>query len=142
MENIHFFEEDISFHLEEPNKIINWIQQIINQHQQSLEEINYIFCSDSYLLNINQEYLNHDTYTDIVTFNNSEESNKIESDIFISIDRIKENANSYNKSFEHELYRVMIHGVLHLLGFDDKTEEEKLVMREKEEACLSLLNIR
>ncbi len=142
MENIHFFEEDISFQLEEPNKIINWVQQIINQHQQSLEEINYIFCSDSYLLNINQEYLNHDTYTDIVTFNNSEESNKIESDIFISIDRIKENANSYNKSFEHELYRVMIHGVLHLLGFDDKTEEEKLVMREKEEACLSLLNIK
>lgn len=142
MENIHFFEEDISFQLEEPNKIINWVQQIINQHQQSLEEINYIFCSDSYLLNINQEYLNHDTFTDIVTFNNSEEANKIESDIFISIDRIKENANSYNKSFEHELYRVMIHGVLHLLGFDDKTEEEKSVMREKEEACLSLLNIK
>ncbi|MCR9249042.1 MAG: rRNA maturation RNase YbeY [bacterium] len=142
MENIHFFEEDISFQLEEPNIIINWVQQIINQHQQSLEEINYIFCSDSYLLNINQEYLNHDTFTDIVTFNNSEESNKIESDIFISIDRIKENANSYNKSFEHELYRVMIHGVLHLLGFDDKTEEEKSVMREKEEACLSLLNIK
>ena len=67
MENIHFFEEDISFQLEEPNKIINWVQQIINQHQQSLEEINYIFCSDSYLLNINQEYLNHDTFTDIVT---------------------------------------------------------------------------
>lgn len=142
MENIHFFEEDISFQLEEPNKIINWVQEIINQHQQSLEEINYIFCSDSYLLNINQEYLNHDTFTDIVTFNNSEEANKIESDIFISIDRIKENANSYNKSFEHELYRVMIHGVLHLLGFDDKTEEEKSVMREKEEACLSLLNIK
>lgn len=142
MENIHFFEEDISFQLEEPNIIINWVQQIINQHQQSLEEINYIFCSDSYLLNINQEYLNHDTFTDIVTFNNSEESNKIESDIFISIDRIRENANSYNKSFEQELYRVMIHGVLHLLGFDDKTEEEKLVMREKEEACLSLLNIK
>ena len=106
-----------------------------------LSNINYIFCSDDYLLTINQEHLNHDYYTDIITFDLSEKENNIESDIFISIDRVKENAKNNHVKFHIELYRVLIHGVLHLLGFNDKNEEEKLIMREKEDACLSLLKI-
>ncbi len=141
MGEIHFFEEDIQFSLQNRQAISKWIIDIIHRHNKELEEINYIFCSDPYLLSINQDYLNHDTFTDIVTFNNSDDDVVIMSDIFISIDRITDNANSLNIPFDQELHRVMIHGVLHLLGFDDKNDEEKLLMREKEEACLSLLQI-
>ena len=138
---IHFFNEDIDFSLAHPHIHAEWISSIIASHQYSLTEINYIFCSDEYLLQINQEHLKHDYYTDIITFDNSEEVKVIESDIFISIDRVKENAEDQNNSFEDELNRVMIHGVLHLLGYKDKTGEEKKEMREKEDACLSLLKI-
>ncbi len=102
-----------------------------------LESLNYIFCSDPYLHQINVQYLDHDTYTDIITFDNAEEENTIESDIFISIDRVKENAASFDAGFEQELRRVMAHGVLHLLGFGDKTETEKQIMREQEEKWVS-----
>ena len=136
---INFFSEDIDFSLSNPHIHTECISSIISSHKYSLEEINYIFCSDEYLLKINREHLNHDYYTDIITFDNSEDTHVIESDIFISIDRVKENAKNQKASFDHELNRVMIHGVLHLLGFGDKTEEEKKVMREKEDACLSLL---
>ena len=136
---INFFNEDIDFTISNPQACSDWISSIITSHQFSLEEINYIFCSDDYLLQINIDYLNHDYYTDIITFDNSEEPKIIESDIFISIERVKENAQEQNTLFEEELNRVMIHGVLHLLGYGDKTKEEKTVMREKEDACLSLL---
>ncbi|WP_424962667.1 rRNA maturation RNase YbeY [Ekhidna sp.] len=138
---INFFSEDIDFSLSNPHIQTQWISSIIFSHKFSLEEINYIFSSDEYLLQINREHLNHDYYTDIITFDNSEETGVIESDIFISIDRVKENAKNQKASFTDELNRVMIHGVLHLLGFGDKTEEEKKVMREKEDACLSLLKL-
>ena len=141
MSNIHFFNEGIEFSLDHPTKVYNWISKIVKEHSYELLEINYIFCSDEYLHQINVDYLNHDTYTDIITFDNSEEADKLESDIFISIDRVKDNSKEYSKSFNRELYRVMIHGVLHLLGFHDHTDEEKKEMREKEEACLSLLKI-
>ncbi len=139
--NIHYFTEEIDFHISNQNVISQWVSDTIDIHNSQIVEINYIFCSDQYLLEINKKHLNHDYYTDIITFDNSEQSGNIESDIFISIDRVQENANEQSTEFEQELHRVMIHGVLHLLGFKDKSEEEKQVMREKEDACLSLLKI-
>ncbi len=141
MSNINFFNEGIDFSLDHPTEVSNWVSNIVKEYSYELLEINYIFCSDEYLHQINVDYLNHDTYTDIITFDNSEEADKLESDIFISIDRVMENSKEYSKSFNKELYRVMIHGVLHLLGFHDQTDEQKKEMREKEEACLSLLKI-
>jgi len=102
-----------------------------------LKELNYIFCSDAYLLQINQQYLNHDTYTDIITFDNSETEKVITGDIFISIERIRENAAKYNITEADELHRVIIHGALHLLGYKDKTAVTKQKMTEKEDFYLS-----
>lgn len=139
MESIHFFYEDTPFILDHPAITQDWLHTIITNHEQQAEAINFIFCSDDYLLNINRSYLDHDYYTDIITFDNREsESDDLESDIFISIDRIKDNAQSMAVSFDRELHRVIIHGILHLLGWNDKTDEQKQAMREKEEACLSL----
>ena len=129
-----FHTEDIDFELENTEKIEQWILQAIDEEGGTLSFINYIFCSDTYLHRINVEYLNHDTYTDIITFPYSDET--IESDIFISIDRIRENAKTFNVPFERELHRVMIHGVLHLLGYGDKTEEEEQAMRAREDFWL------
>ena len=135
---IHFFSEEISFTLDEEKQTISWIENILYQEKQVSKSINYIFCSDDYLLKINKDYLNHDTLTDIITFDNSEEEGKIEADIFISIDRVKENSHSLDKKFDEELHRVIIHGLLHLAGYNDKTEDDKAEMRKKEDACLSL----
>lgn len=135
---IEFVSEEVNFTLKDVDKVKNWIYQVITDHQLTLEDITYIFCSDEYLYNINQTYLNHDTYTDIITFDNSDEDDIIESDIFISIDRVKENASQLNISFTDELHRVIIHGVLHLIGYDDKDESSKAVMRQKENDYLSL----
>ncbi|GAA4830545.1 rRNA maturation RNase YbeY [Algivirga pacifica] len=132
MEQIQFFQEDVSFDLQYEEKVKQWIVQVIEDYSFSIEEINYIFCSDEYLHKINVEYLDHDTYTDIITFDNSDQESTIASDIFISIDRVKDNAESFSGSVEDELHRVMIHGVLHLLGFKDKTEEEATEMRRLE----------
>ncbi len=131
---ITFHTEDIDFELENTEKIEQWILQTIDEEGGTLSFINYIFCSDTYLHRINVEYLKHDTYTDIITFPYSDET--IESDIFISIDRIRENAKTFNVPFERELHRVMIHGVLHLLAYADKTEEEQQVMRAREDFWL------
>lgn len=139
--NIQFFSEDVEFSLKDKKKTIQWINKITSNSNKEIECINYIFCSDEYLLNINKEHLDHDYYTDIITFDLSEDENFIESDIFISIDRVKENAITNNMHFDTELYRVIIHGLLHLFGFNDKTEVQKIIMREKEDACLSLLSI-
>lgn len=141
MESIQFFSEDTPFALEQEQTSIaqDWVLTVIVSHNQQVESLNFIFCSDDYLLDINRTYLDHDYYTDIITFDNRESvSDEIESDIFISIDRIKDNAQSLGLTFDRELHRVIIHGVLHLLGWDDKTNEQKHAMREKEEACLSL----
>ncbi len=139
MDNINFFSEDIDFTLKTEDQIIAWLQRIAEAENISIEEISYVFCSDDYLLKINQEYLDHDYYTDIITFDNRDNpEDPIESDIFISIDRVTENASDQNVSFELELKRVLAHGLLHLIGYNDKTEEEQQLMREKEEAYLSL----
>ncbi len=135
---IEFVSEDVDFTLEDVDKVKDWIVQVITDHQFRLENITYIFCSDEYLYNINQTYLNHDTFTDIITFDNSDEEDTVESDIFISIDRVKENALQLNIPFADELHRVIIHGVLHLIGYDDKDESSKVKMRQKENDYLSL----
>src|ERR1700712_1419742 len=121
MPSINFFEEDISFKLKKKTLVKKWIKATIEAEGFLLNELNYIFCSDQYLLEINQQYLDHDTYTDIVTFDNSEEEGTIEGDIFLSIDRIRENALKFGTGEVNELHRVIIHGALHLLGYKDKS---------------------
>jgi probable rRNA maturation factor len=138
MAKINFFSESLDFTLPHPRKTAAWITAVIKKEKQSLQELNYIFCADEHLHKINQEYLNHNTYTDIITFDNSEESGKIEGDIFISIDRVKDNAVKYKVDFLDELHRVIIHGTLHLLGYGDKAKADKELMREKEDTYLSL----
>lgn len=137
---IEFVTEDIAFTLINQDEVKNWIYQIISTHGYQLENLTYVFCSDEYLHEMNLEYLNHDTYTDIITFDNSDHAGVIESDIFISVDRVKENAETLATSFPNELHRVMIHGVLHLLGFDDKTPELKEKMRLEEDQSLMARN--
>lgn len=132
-----FFEDTEPFELDS-NRTNTWLQQITQERNFTLGEVSYIFCSDNYLLDINKSYLNHDYFTDIITFDNSEQENLLEGDLFISIERVNENAkdNSVNSSIE--LRRVMAHGLLHLMGLKDKTSEQISEMRKSEEACLSL----
>ena len=137
-DEISFFFEDIEFDLQNQELLISWIKATIEKEQQQLGQLNFIFCSDNYLYVMNLKFLKHDTLTDIITFPYSD--SLIEGDIFISVDRVRENAITFAHSFEQELNRVMIHGVLHLLGFGDKTEKEKIQMTAKENEYLSLLN--
>lgn len=130
---ISFFSEDIEFSLSNETQIYTWLSKVIENEDYKLSELNYIFCSDEYLLGINIEYLNHDTYTDIITFDNSEVDDHIQGDIFISIERVKENASIFNVDFANELLRVLVHGVLHLCGYHDKSTDESLLMRQKED---------
>lgn len=129
---IHFCTEDITFSLKEKLKHKAWLNEVAKQEGKKILELTYVFCSDEYLLQINQEYLNHDTLTDIVTFDNSEDPKKIEGDIFISIERVRENGIKLGTS-ETELERVMVHGLLHLLGYKDKKKEDKALMTQKED---------
>lgn len=115
-----------------------WLSKVANIEQKKLGDITLIFCSDEYLLNINQFYLQHDYYTDIITFDYSEDE-FISGDLYISVDRVAENAEINNVSFSNELNRVVVHGVLHLCGYKDKSEEEEIVMRKKEDDALKLL---
>lgn len=135
---INFHVEDIDFKLQQKLKLKNWLKSVIEAEGFVLGDINYVFCSDEYLLKINVEYLDHDYLTDIITFDNSEDEDLIEGDIFISIDRVVDNAKTFQVSTEHELRRVLVHGVLHLCGYLDKTDEEEKLMREKENHYLQL----
>lgn len=137
---ISFLSEGISFELEHLDVIQNWIQESVLNEGKSPGEITYVFCSDDYLHKINLEHLKHDTFTDILTFNYCVDE-VVNSDIFISIDRVKDNAVSFNTSFQNELNRVIIHGILHLVGYDDLTDSDKETMRSKEDFYLSLLSI-
>jgi probable rRNA maturation factor len=138
---IRFFSEDTDFQIRNKKKISNWISFAVSAEKQKLKGLNYIFCSDEHLLPLNEFYLKHNTLTDIITFDNSDIKEGIEGDIYISIDRIQENANKFEESFEKELLRVIIHGVLHLLGYDDKSEKDSKIMREKERYYVSLYPI-
>ncbi len=139
---IYFQSSDIDFELPlDEDQVMEWIQSVIETEKFKLEELSIVFTSDEALLEINRSYLDHDTFTDIITFDYSEEDGKINGEILISIDRVKENASKYEVEFVRELARVMIHGVIHLLGYDDKTSNQKAIMRIKENACISLLKI-
>ncbi|GAB2618346.1 rRNA maturation RNase YbeY [Belliella aquatica] len=135
---IQFFDEDSGFKLKDKNLHKKWLKEIATKEGYQIGELTYIFCTDEYLFNINVEYLNHDTYTDIITFDNSEDEEMIEGDIFISIDRVKENAIKEDIEFYKELHRVMSHGVLHLMGYKDKSKEDIKLMREMEDQSISL----
>lgn len=141
MAKISFFTEDIDYTLKHKIIIRNWITETIITEGYQLSELNFILCSDAYLLRINQDYLQHDDYTDVITFDNSEELKTIVGDIFISIERIKENAASFSSTVLHELCRVMIHGTLHLLGYKDKSKADKSLMTQKEDFYLAKLSV-
>jgi rRNA maturation RNase YbeY len=134
---ISFTEVEIKFGLTNKLKVRGWIKDIILSEMKTIGGITYVFCNDNYLVEMNVKYLNHNTLTDIITFDYSE-SNKISGDIFISIERVRENAIIFNTSFNAEIGRVMAHGVLHLLGYKDKSGEDKKVMRSKEDLYLSM----
>ena len=136
MSNIHFFFEDTKPLKIKKRHIKNSVKSLILNELFTPGDISVVFCSDEYLLSINREYLNHDYYTDIVTFNYVEDS-IISGDLVISIDRVKDNAEIFRSEFVVELYRVVFHGVLHLVGYNDKTEAEKAQMRKKEDFYLS-----
>ena len=137
---ITYHKEEIEFELPDEERLSEWLIQLCGEEGKTLVQLSYIFCSDEYLLNINKEYLDHDYFTDIITFPYKQDK-EIESDIFISIDRVKENAQNFGVTFEKELLRVMSHGLLHLMGYGDKTEKEKKKMRMKEnEAVDKFLN--
>jgi len=138
---VQFFLEDVKYTLKNKIQIKEWIRNTIVAEGFQLDELNFILCSDEYLLSINQQYLNHDTYTDVITFDNSEELKTILGDIFISIERIQENAKEFKDTVQLELCRVMIHGTLHLLGYKDKGKAAKTLMTQKEDEYLNLLNL-
>ncbi|HWJ28858.1 MAG TPA: rRNA maturation RNase YbeY [Flavisolibacter sp.] len=127
-----------TFNFPNRNRLKDFIIKLFKKEGFKTGTINYIFCTDEYLLQINQQYLNHNTYTDIITFPLSEKNEPISSDIFISTDRIKENAKTFNTSFQNELHRVIFHGILHLCGYKDKTKEQSALMRQKEQHYLDL----
>lgn len=129
---INFFNEEIDFKLNHKAKLKTWIKKTVEEEGFKLKDVNFVLCSDDYLLEINKQYLNHNTYTDIVTFDNSEKEDQIVGDIFISVDRTNENAFKFGVSGDTELHRVIIHGILHLCGYYDKKPEDKALMTEKE----------
>jgi probable rRNA maturation factor len=133
------FNSETSFTPKNQKKLAEWISNVISSEDFEVGEINYIFCDDIYLHKINQEFLNHDTYTDIISFDYTL-GKEVGGDIFISIERVLENAEEFNEVFENELHRVMIHGVLHFMGYKDKTKKDKILMRTKENEKISIIN--
>ncbi len=137
---INFFTQDIKFTLKNKSKVRLWLSAVAKKEGAAIEELNYIFCSDNYLLELNKKHLNHNTLTDIITFDTAVTSSVVEKqiigDIFISIERVKENASTFKVSFEKELHRVMVHGLLHLLGYKDKKPADKTEMTSKEDYYL------
>lgn len=146
---INFQNEDIKFRLKNKTILKQWIGAVISGKKRKTGAITFIFCSDDYLIKLNKQYLNHNTFTDIITFDYSAEDTKkfplskgdrgISGDIFISIERVKENSAKYSRSFENELHRVIIHGILHLLGYTDKSNIAKKEMTKQEDICLKIL---
>ena len=133
------FNSETSFTLKNQKKLVEWISDVVSSEGFQVGEINYIFCDDVYLHKINQEFLNHDTFTDIISFDYTL-GKEVGGDIFISIERVLENAEKFNEVFENELHRVMIHGILHFMGYKDKTKKEKTLMRTKEDEKIFILN--
>jgi probable rRNA maturation factor len=137
-DSINFFYQTINYTLLKKSLTRQWLHRIAKMEGYKIYQLNYIFCNDEYLLEINKDYLNHDNLTDIITFNLSDKNELIEGEIYISLNRIKENAKIFKEPKEKELRRVMAHGLLHLMGYKDKTPMNILTMRKKEDTCLSL----
>jgi rRNA maturation RNase YbeY len=133
------FNYETGFSLNE-SRYSDWLSRVVLFNEFKLGDINYIFCDDHYLHKINKEFLQHDTFTDIITFDNSL-GKELHADIFISVDRVRENAISYEVDFPVELQRVMVHGILHLMGYQDKTKAERQEMRKKEEECIIMFHV-
>jgi len=134
------FNYESDFSLEQEEVYASWIETIVESENKILGEISYIFCDDEYLHSINMQYLNHDTLTDIISFDYTE-GDIISGDIFVSIERVEDNAKDYNVSFDDELKRVLAHGVLHYCGYKDKSDEDTLLMRTKEEEKIKLFHV-
>lgn len=134
------FNYENDFKLEHEDAVTEWISKVILSEDKKEGEINYIFCDDAYLLEINQQYLHHDTLTDIISFDYSV-GNKLHGDVFISVERVRENASDFNVSFYEEILRVMVHGVLHYCGYKDKRESDEIRMREKENEKIKLFHV-
>lgn len=135
---VQFFFSDISLSLTERSQLKKFIGKLFTREGKELRQLNYIFCSDEYLLNINRQFLNHDYYTDIITFDLSEEPGTITGEIYISVDRVRDNASSLGQTKKFELHRVIFHGALHLCGYKDKSKKDSILMREKEDHYLHL----
>ena len=134
------FNYELEFKLENEEQYSSWISNVISSENKKEGDINYIFCDDEYILEINKQYLDHDYYTDIISFDYSV-GNELHGDIFVSIERVRENAIEFDVTFDEELKRVLAHGVLHYCGYKDKTEEEELVMRSKEDEKIKMFHV-
>ena len=135
------FNYELDFKLEDEAAYSSWISKVIASELKREREINYIFCDDSYLVEINRKYLDHDTLTDIISFDYSI-GKELQGDIFISVERVRENAIDFNVSFDEELKRVMAHGILHYCGYKDKSKDEEKIMRHKEEEKMKMFHVK
>ncbi|MBS1779532.1 MAG: rRNA maturation RNase YbeY [Bacteroidetes bacterium] len=133
-----FYEQEVKANLKDKRKLSAFLGTLVSKHLKKIKNssLTYIFCNDEYLLNINQQFLNHDTFTDIVTFDLSDNNEVLVGEIYVSVDRIRENADKFNTSYNDELHRVIFHGALHLCGFKDKTKADRETMRAMEDKCL------
>ena len=138
---LQFFSEEVDFNLPDEARVHDWILTVIAEEALKASVINIIFCNDEYLLDLNQKFLDRDTLTDVIAFDYREEGGEVSGDVFISIERIRDNASQLQQSLDHELHRVLIHGILHLCGYSDKSIEEKAEMTSKEDKYLTLLPI-
>jgi len=134
------FNYETEFELHYEPEFSKWLSAVILSENKKEGEINYIFCDDNYLLDINQQYLDHDTLTDIISFDYSV-GNEINGDVFVSVERVKENAADYNVTFHEEIQRVLVHGILHYCGYNDKTESDERIMRSKEEEKMKMFHV-
>ena len=133
-----FYEQEVKAGLKDKRKLAAYLETVVREHLKDVKlmHLNYIFCTDEFLIGINLQYLQHDTFTDIITFDLSENIYELQGEIYISVERVKENAKQFGVDYRHELLRVIFHGVLHLCGFKDKKKEDEEVMRKMEEACI------
>jgi rRNA maturation RNase YbeY len=138
-ETIHFFKESVRFRLNKQKELRTWLKSCARKEGFKIHTLNYIFCNDAYLLEMNKEYLGHNYFTDIITFDNSVEKKIILGDVFISVDTVEKNSKRFETTFDEELHRVMVHGLLHLLGYKDKSKADRSEMKKKEDQYLALL---
>lgn len=136
---IYFYEEEVKAQLKNKLALKQFLKAVVAEHLPAVKQINmnYIFCDDAYLLQINQDFLQHDTYTDIITFDLSESERTLDAEIYVSVERLQDNAEKFGVTYERELHRVIFHGTLHLCGFKDKKKEEQLLMKQMEDQCLA-----